>query len=1132
MTIDHRKALLDIKSFGQLIAYLRDELGWPISRDSFDDVDDLFYDFSAEELGIDPKTAAKIQNIKRLRPLSAKQPWGIFFVKFEPKKLPVVALRRILSQVALKKRESANSSERTAWSVDDLLFISNYGEGDERQINFAHFSQPSCSSDLPTLRVLGWNSLDTPLRLDAVATELSENLRWPEDDGDLEQWRKSWSNAFKLGHNEVINTAKDLSIRLAGLASTIRDRIKLALAIESESGPLTKLMRSFQTSLVNDLDVDGFADMYAQTIAYGLLSARITDPSKKTVDDFTSHMRTSPFLKELMETFLKVGGRKGKAGGPGIDFDELGVGDVLQLLDAANMEAVIRDFGDRNRQEDPVMHFFEGFLEAYDKKIRKDRGVFYTPQPVVSYIVRSIHEIIKKEFGLEDGLADITTWGEMAISHPNVIGKLNKNITISPNEPFIQILDPATGTATFIVEVIDIIFRTLFEKWSNQGSTLEQINNLWNDYVPKHLLPRIYAYELMMAPYAIAHMKIGLKLAETGYMFNKEERARVYLTNALESSQDQIKLPEFEALAHEAEAVNEIKKHKKFTVVIGNPPYSKISSNLSPEMRSIVERYRFVDGERIRERGALQFEINLQDDYVKFCRFCEERIIASGVGVLGLITNNGYLSTPTLRGMRNSLLETFNSIWVLDLHGHIAKGEKGPDGDQEENVFDIVQGVSILMGARDLLRADDKSTYYAEKFGSREKKYNFLRSSDFNSSEFQEIYPAAPFYLFMPHDPDLTLEWSNYAGISEIFLKNSAGIVTARDALVLDENKEALIERMKRFSSSSLPEEDIYKEFGFSESKRFDLREAQGKLSKISSLASRVRKILHRPFDERYIFFDRSVIWSMSKPMADQMAGGDNLALIATRQVTRPQFEHAFVSKNIIEIKSCSHDRNTQIFPLFIKKDQGGLDIDHNLLSNLNPVILSKFSKDIGLKQAPFVSSLGENNEFTPLKFFYYIYAILYSLGYRKRYYEFLRSDFPRIPPCFNNLLFKKLAALGGSLVRLHTLENFKVSATDEIFSGPKDFSAEKISWSQNTIWLDKNLSIGFRGVSKEVWEFRIGGYQVCDKWLKDRKGKKLSDNDINHYQKIISSLTQTLQIMDEIDAVIDEHGGWPGAFT
>jgi hypothetical protein len=366
MPIDHRARLASIKRFDQLIAYLRDEMGWPIARESFEDVDDLFYDFTADELGIDARTAAKIQEIKRLRPLSPRQPWGIFFVKFEPKKLPVIALRRILSQVALKKRASANSDERAAWAADDLLFVSNYGEGTERQISFAHFSRAHDGHDLPTLKVLGWDNRDTALHLDAVARQLSEHLGWPEDESNAEAWRNRWRSAFTLRHREVVTTSKELSIRLAELARSIRDRIKTALAIETDHGALTRLMKAFQSALVHDLDADDFADMYAQTIAYGLLSARITDPAKKTADDLAAHMRTNPFLRELMETFLRIGGRRGKAGGPGIDFDELGVSEVVELLDDANMEAVVRDFGDQNPEHDPVIHFYVLFLELYD----------------------------------------------------------------------------------------------------------------------------------------------------------------------------------------------------------------------------------------------------------------------------------------------------------------------------------------------------------------------------------------------------------------------------------------------------------------------------------------------------------------------------------------------------------------------------------------------------------------------------------------------------------------------------------------------------------------------------------------------------------------------------------------------
>lgn len=1126
MPTDYRDRLARIRRFDQLIAFLRDPMGWPIESDDFEEIT---FDYTPEELGIDLKNAAKIQEIKRLRPLSANQPWGIFFVKFEPKRLPVVALRRILGQVALKKRTSASKSERQAWSADDLLFISNYGEGDARQISFAHFSLPERDRDLPTLKVLGWDNQDTLLHLDDVARDLTGQLAWPVDEDDTEAWREQWSGAFRLRHREVIKTSKQLSIRLADLARVIRDRIKTALAIETDNGPLTKLMKAFQTVLVHDLDADGFADMYAQTIAYGLLSARIADPQKKTADDFAAHMRTNPFLRELMETFLKVGGRRGKAGGPGIDFDELGVAEVVELLDDANMEAVIRDFGDRNPQEDPVIHFYELFLKEYDAKKRMQRGVFYTPRPVVSYIVRSVDELLRTEFGLTDGLADTTTWGEMAKRHKD----LQIPEGVSPDQDFVQILDPATGTGTFLVEVIDIIYKTLVDKWKAQGRSGEQIDALWNEYVPKHLLTRLHGYELLMAPYAIAHLKIGLKLYEKGYRFGSDERVRVYLTNALEPARDPSGRFEFAipALAHEAHAVNAVKRNQRLTVVIGNPPYSKISSNLTPEMRATVERYRYLDGERIKERGALQFEINLQDDYVKFFRLCEEKISASNVGVLGLITNNGYLSTPTLRGMRDSLLETFGSIWTVDLHGHVAKGEIGPDGAQEENVFDILQGVSVFLGDRAQPKTGDGIVRHAERYGSRAGKYSFLQSRDRISTGFTEIEPSSPFYLFIPHDEDLAQEWKQYVGLAELFPKNSAGIITARDGLVIAGNKRELAERLERFSSAKGSVESIYEEFGFSASKRFDLHKAQADLRKLKSFTEPIRRMLHRPFDERFIFFHPSVIWSMSRPMADQMIDGKNLALVATRQVTRPQFEHAFVSRHIIEIKACSHDRNTQIFPLFIRDADDELALSPGATPNLDPNALGKLAKALGLRLNSSTRAFGKDGELSPLQVFHFAYAVLYCPGYRDRYFQFLRSDFPRLPLTGNLKLFRALAPLGGELISLHLLESAKLDRHITEYVGPHTPEVGKVFWSKGTVWLDELKTIGFVGVAEEVWIFHIGGYQVCNKWLKDRKGRKLSKDDIAHFQKIVVSLSETIRLMKEIDEVIERHGGWPTAF-
>ena len=702
----------------------------------------LTFDYTPEELGIDSANAAKIQEIKRLRPLSAAQPWGIFFVKFEPKKLPVVALRRVLSRVVLKKRASANSADRAAWQADDLLFVSNYGEGSERQISFAHFSQHAEKADLPTLKVLGWDNRDTPLHLDDVADKLTTKLVWPENAKDATHWREQWQSAFTLKHLEVVSTSKDLAVRLADLARAIRARIQAVLAIETENGPLTKLMKAFQQALIHDLSADDFADMYAQTIAYGLLSARVAHPGHDTADAVATHIPvTNPFLKELMETFLHIGGRKRKErGGDGIDFDELGVSEVVELLDAAKMEAVIRDFGDRNRDEDPVIHFYELFLKEYDAKKRLQRGVFYTPQPVVSYIVRSVHELLQTEFGLEDGLASTITWGEMATKRSGL--KIPDGV--KPDDPFIVILDPATGTATFLVEAIDVIYRTLTARWKRQGLREAQQLTAWNEYVPQHLLPRLHGFELMMAPYAIAHMKIGLKLFETGYRFDSAERARIYLTNSLEPASDEQKQRVFEewapALAHEAHAVNRIKRHQGFTVVIGNPPYSVSSWNTGTWIARLAEDYK----RTVRtEESQIQ---SLSNDYIKFLRFGEWHAERAGVGILGLITGHGYLLGTQPRDLRHHLTQTFDRCYCLDLHGSVRR--TGNADAEDEPVFQRMTGVAIIVAFRTWKHPGQGMTALASLTGRLEKKFIFLNENDALKTAGPLHRPAPPHFHF------------------------------------------------------------------------------------------------------------------------------------------------------------------------------------------------------------------------------------------------------------------------------------------------------------------------------------------------------------------------------------------------
>jgi predicted helicase len=1116
--------LRSVKTFKQLVTYLKDELDWPIDTDDFDE---LTFEYSPEELGLDNATAAKIKEVKQLRPLAPMQPWGIFFVNFEPKRLPVVALRRILSTLVLKKRQSANKAQQAAWRLHDLLFISSYGESDHRDITFAHFAEEKDTSDLPTLRVLGWDDEDTELHIDHVERELKEKLRWPEDDRNLEAWRKSWSAAFTLRHREVITTSKALAERIAELARGIRKRANLVMRVETDKGPLRKLYAAFKEALIHDLSEDDFADMYAQTISYGLLTARVSRPAGLVADNLSEMVPiTNPFLKELLETFLTVGGRKGK-----IDFDELGANEVVQLLRDADMEAVLRDFGDRNPQEDPVIHFYELFLKEYDARKRIERGVFYTPRPVVSYIVRSVHEILQKEFGLEDGLADTTTWDEFVTKNK----KVSSPAGVDLKSAFVQILDPATGTGTFLVEAIDVIHKTMEAKWKKQGFMALEFERLWNEYVPKHLLPRLHGFELMMAPYAIAHMKIGLKLAGTGYRFRSDERARVYLTNSLEPPTDDKKQREFEewapALAHEAATVNAVKGDARFTVVIGNPPYAGISSNMSEEAQSLIDVYRTVDSQPLNEK-----KLWLQDDYVKFIRYAQLNIDRSTCGVWGYITNHGYLDNPTFRGMRQSLMSTFDSLRLLDLHGNANKKERAPDGSEDVNVFEIRQGVAICLGSR---TTTAQTVKYGDLWGSRQKKYEWLLSHVAMDSCLKAITPQSPFYFFKMLDGRLRDEYESFPQITEIMPCFGLGFQTSRDDLVIGFTRSELETRIERFIDRTLSDSDIRKEFfpgkkvadyAAGDTRQWSLVEARRYLRKNQEWRKSIHRCLYRPFEWRLILYDKHMVdWPRPEVMGHMLI--KNLCLLVNRQ-SKEEFA-VLCANTLTERKIAAVYDASSSFPLYltgpVSSEQSALRIEIGPKLNLAPKFVKDLTRRFTTQQSP---SDGISEETIALGIFEYIYAVFHSMSYRLRYSEYLRVDFPRVPVARHHDLFGALAAFGRELVKVHLLESAGLNTPIATFTGTPNSEVDKISYSAKTVWLNKEQTRGFRGVSESVWNFHIGGYQVCEKWLKDRKGRKLSKADIEHYQKIIVAISETIRIMAEIDKVIDAHGGWPGAFA
>ena len=1127
MTDNQREHLRSIRSFPSLVKYLHEELDWPIRKNDFED---YTFEYTPEELGIDVKNAAKIQEIKRLRPFSANQPWGIFFVKFEPKQLPVVALRRILNQVVLKRRASTNSVDRTAWEMDDLLFVSNYGEGEERRISFAHFKQEN-EGNLPSLKVLGWDNLDTPLHLDHIATELREKLHWPSDVDNTEQWREAWRSAFTISHREVVTSSIILAIRLAELARAIRDRARSILKIETQDGPVTKLMAAFKESLIHDLNEDDFSDMYAQTIAYGLLSARIANPTGDTSDNFSEHMSgMNPFLKELMETFLHPVAGKTKKAKTEIDFDELGVSDVIELLDNTNIEAVVRDFGDRNPLEDPVIHFYELFLKEYDAEKRMQRGVFYTPRPVVSFIVRSVDELLQTEFGLEDGLADTTTWGEMA----ERIDDLKIPVGATPDQVFVQILDPATGTGTFLVEVIDLIHTTMREKWEREyGPLLADVNKRWNEYVPKYLLPRLFGYELLMAPYAIAHMKIGLKLVETGYSFGNNERVQIYLTNSLEPALDFSGVLDFAvpALANEAAIVTAIKRERRFTVIIGNPPYSISSSNKGMWIKGLLAPYKEGLGER---------NVNtLSDDYVKFIRLAEHIISKSGYGTVGMITNNSFLDGVTHRLMRDSLLSTYKNVFCIDLHGSVNVIERYQCEEVDDNVFDIQQGVSISLLVANPCSISQALFHY-DSFGNRHTKYEFLSENSVSSVKFTQLAPGLPYHFFKPKDFSHEKEYMNGWSMKDIFGKYSTGIKFRKDNLLVKNHftKRSVMEMLADIQQLSPCE--LFAKYNFNETLDWKLDEKRKYFN--TEQNDNINRVAYRPFNERYTYYplddvNKIIVRGDSRVnLMKHMLLTNNISIVTTRLNRQVSTNYFFVTRDISDLHLLDNARDSmQVFPLFTYNERLEFESNSNKQSNLTEPFLNAISNVLSDHQnsttGEFISSENILN---------YAYGVFYSPSYQNRYSEFLKIDFPRLPLAGSAQLFLELSKLGGDLVALHLMESPEQDNNILTIIGSGVLRVEKVSYSEETVWIDRAKTLGFKGVSPAVWNFHIGGYQVCHKWLKDRQAKGgknprpgliLSDGDIEHYRKIVVALYETIRIMKEIDEVIEKYGGWPDAF-
>lgn len=865
---------------------------------------------------------------------------------------------------------------------------------------------------------------------------------------------------FTQKHKEPIRSGEHLSKIMGGKAQRIRDNIKQFLSAQAERNvEITRIYETFKKLLVHDLSKDAFADMYAQTLVYGLFVARYHDTTPETFSRQEARdlvPASNPLLRHFFDHIV----------GPNFDKRlEYIVNELCTVFSHANVHELMKQYfqnglwGNTHEGPDPVIHFYEDFLKEYNPELRKKLGAYYTPLPVVRFIVRSVDYLIEKDFGLASGLADTS-------KSANGIHR-------------VQILDPAVGTGTFISATIRSIYKRLLDG-GQKGR--------WPTYVHHDLLPRLHGFELMMAPYTIAHLKLSMAFKETGF-WNFHRRLGIYLTNSLEEGSKQTDmLTSFglaESIAEESKEAEVIKNKTPIMVVLGNPPYSVSSSNKSDWIQDLIKVYKKDLNER---------KINLDDDYIKFIRLAEHFVEKKNSGIVAMITNNSFIDGITHRQMRKHLLETFDDIYILDLHGNSKKKEKAPDGGKDENVFDIQQGVAISIFVRNVNEGKALgNVYHAEVYGKRRNKFESLDESDIQNIKWKKLDYSAPNYFFVPKDFGESAEYNKGFKINELFEVSNSGVKTDRDSLFIDMDKNELQKRMEALLLGNYSE-NFKQAYRVIDSGSYKITQ---KIKNKEFNTHFIRVIQYRLFDYRYIYYDRFLI---SRPAFDVFKNyySQNIGLITKRGITYNNL--AFCSADISEIRTWSSpgtQGSEYVFPLYLYNEDG------SKTTNLKREIVVEIENIVG--------------KVTPEDIFDYIYATLHSPSYREKYKEFLKIDFPCVPYPKDKESFKKLIALGAELRLLHLLESPKVNQFITTYPVAGSDTIENLSYKNEIVFI--NATQYFGNVPELAWNFYIGGYQPAQKWLKDRKGRTLTNADIEHYQKIIVVLMETNRLMKEVDS-------------
>lgn len=989
--------------------------------------------------------------------------------------------------VSLDKVEKSDQMKRYRTSIGENLILTDY-------LEFRFFRDGEKIKTIRIAEIEDGIVKASPTKFDSLENHLVEFVE------------------FK---GQTIKSAKELAGKMARKAQLMREVFFKAVSNKESDSSLKDQLSAFKKILIHDMDEDQFADVYAQTIAYGLFTARLHD---KTLGDFSRAEardlipRSNPFLRKLFDYVC------------GADLDErvVWVVDALcEVYRAANIRDIVADIGETTGRTDPIVHFYETFLGEYDKKLKKKRGVYFTPEPIVHFIVRAIDEVLQTHFGLPDGIADTSKVtieiDDQAFEPTRKKGQsgakrvAKKKIDVHR----VQLLDVATGTGTFTAEAI----KQIHAKMSGQ-------EGLWSQYVEQDLLPRIHGFEILMAPYAMCHLKIEMLLNDLGYKPSNPKnppRLGVYLTNALEEHHPDADTLFASWLAREANEASRIKRDMPIMVAYGNPPYNVSSQNKGEWIQELIADYK---------KGLNERKVNLDDDYIKFIRYAEHYIEKTGYGIVAMITNNSFLDGVTHRKMRKHLLETFDHIYVLDLHGSTKKKETAPDGTPDRNVFDIQQGVGIFV----LVKNGGKKKGNLAKistndlYGSRKKKYDTLWKETVSSKQFTVITPDKEYFFFSSKNFGPSKTYERGIQLSQLFPEYNSGIQSKRDKVTISFSAAEAKSIRKDFTE--LEVEEIRAKYSLPKDGRDWKIEWAKEDVRINDGAPRL--INYRPFDDRYTYYSGKSKGFLAYPRYNTLRHvlkRENILLLFCRQLSIDNYAHIFCTNQITDLNSVSINSKEQTYaaPLYLYDEENG----GKRRPNLSPEIVNAIATKLTLRFTPDHDNKkpSDHTQFSPLDLLDYIYAVLHAPSYRETYRELLKIDFPRIPFPKNAEMFWALAALGNEIRSFQLMTHEESGKLITTFPEAGDCVVEKVGKASfkpdgkgesgarmGKVYINKEQYFG--GVPEIAWNFVIGGYQPAQKWLKDRIDRALSPDDIRHWQKIIVVLAHTNRLMKEIDAV------------